>query len=182
MEENKIKKSLYFTLLASLCIGLTGCGSKSDADIAKDVEKKIEDAGWQVQDRPKEGTLAQDTVLIIIDKNNNFGISRDIEKNEILSISFLDSTTETYMVSYKIENMKTLGSHFSSDSVLSCVGYDIENDKVDEKMATEGVCDTEQVTGLKDTLKSRDEFLKKADIEITDLQIWATVHFKNIKE
>ncbi|MGX8833949.1 hypothetical protein ACWG0P_07020 [Amedibacillus sp. YH-ame6] len=177
-----MKKLLCFVLLVGLCIGLTGCENKSDEDIAKDVDKKIENAGWKVQDRPKEGTVAQDSVLIIIDKDKNFGISRDIEKNKILSISFLYSTSEIYMVSYKIEDEKTVGSHFSSDSVLSCVGYDIENDKVDEKMATEGVCDAKQVTGLKDTLNSRDELLKSADIEIENLQIWATEHFKNIKE
>ncbi|MGX8852912.1 LptM family lipoprotein [Amedibacillus sp. YH-ame10] len=177
-----MKKLLCFVLLAGLCIGLTGCGSKNDADIAKDVEKKIESAGWEVKHKPQEGTVALDTILIIIDDDYNFGISRDIDKNEIQGISFLHSTSEIYMTSYSLKDKKTVGSHFSSDSVLSCVGYDIENDKVDEKMATSGVCDAKQVTGLKNTLKSRDEFLKEADIEITDLQIWATEYYKNIKE
>lgn len=152
-----------------LCIGITGCGEKSDNEIFLDVKEKIKDAGWKIE-YEKDATGRADELNLIVNNKEHFSLALDIIANNVKYITYEMQDTEKEKLGYQTE--KHEDDLFVSYGVTTCSYNPIDN-VVNETMTTYAFCKQEAPKKAEVLKKQRDTLLDKVDITLEELYTWS---------
>ena len=180
-----MKKFISVFLLFAL-ITLSGCNGSSGA---KNVQEKLEQAGYSIEMDKYAGTkvayinltLGEDdifSICIIVDK--------DREKVDLIdykmSIEYAPDKTYVDSVSYGVDERINFGIMEKWGETV-CLGYDLDKGSyIDDAYSKAGDgCDEIEIESLLALKESRDEWLKKLDITLDDLESFGNWYYSTNK-
>lgn len=165
-----MKKVVGIMMAFLMCLSLSGCG-KSDEDVVKDVQSKIEKAGWKIEHDPDAGTAVDYLNVITDEEDIQFALTLNKEEKKIVDVAFTDkSSFDSRTLSYNVEEKKDNSFIYHIGS-LSCM-FNPDTEEVNELVTTADDCEEEAPELVEETKAARDRALKKADITLDDLYTW----------